>query len=80
MTECATISRDAERPKCSTSATRRPTCQMVQRPGGEIEGQAYGRGFFPLEAAHYDIPEKWTTNYLKHRLGEEMPNGDYRRG
>ena len=45
--------------------------------------QAYGRGFFPLESSlHYDIPEgeAWTTNYLKHRLGEEMPNDDYRRG
>ena len=44
---------------------------------------AYGRGFFPLESSlHYDIPEgeAWTTNYLKHRLGEEMPNDDYRRG
>ena len=46
-------------------------------------GQAYGRGFFPLESSlAYDIPEgeSWTTNYLRHRIGEEMPDSDYRRG
>ena len=46
-------------------------------------GQAYGRGFFPLESSTvYDIPEgeSWTTNYLRHRVGEEMPGSDYRRG
>lgn len=45
--------------------------------------QTYGRGFFPLETAlGYDIPEgeSWTTNYLRHRLGEEMGDEDYRRG
>lgn len=45
--------------------------------------QAYGRGFFPLESSlDYDIPEgeSWTTNYLRHKLGEEMSNEDYRRG
>jgi len=45
--------------------------------------QAYGRGFFPLESSlGYDIPEgeSWTTNWLKHRIGEEMPDEDYRRG
>lgn len=45
--------------------------------------QAYGRGFFPLETSMlYDIPEgeSWTTNWLQHRLGEEMSNEDYRRG
>ncbi len=45
--------------------------------------QAYGRGFFPLESSFdYDIPEceSWTTNWLKHRVGEEMPEDDYRRG
>jgi len=45
--------------------------------------QAYGRGFFPLETSlGYDLPEgeSWTTNWLKHRLGEEMPDEDYRRG
>ena len=45
--------------------------------------QAYGRGFFPLESSMgYDIPEgeSWTTNWLKHRLGEEMSDDDYRRG
>ena len=46
-------------------------------------GQAYGRGFFPLESSMvYDIPEgeSWTTNYLRHRVGEEMGDQDYRRG
>jgi hypothetical protein len=45
--------------------------------------QAYGRGFFPLESSMYvDIPEgeSWTTNWLQHRIGEEMSNEDYRRG
>ena len=45
--------------------------------------QAYGRGFFPLETSlSYDIPEgeSWTTNWLKHKVGEEMPDDDYRRG
>jgi len=45
--------------------------------------QAYGRGFFPLEGSFsYDIPESesWTTNWLKHKVGEEMPEDDYRRG
>lgn len=45
--------------------------------------QAYGRGFFPLETSlGYDIPEgeSWTTNWLRHKLGEEMSNEDYRRG
>jgi hypothetical protein len=45
--------------------------------------QAYGRGFFPLEASFmFDIPEceSWTMNWLKHKVGEEMPEDDYRRG
>ncbi|GHV48896.1 hypothetical protein FACS1894181_05970 [Bacteroidia bacterium] len=45
--------------------------------------QAYGHGFFPLETSmEHDIPEgeSWTTNYLQHRIGEEMSNEDYRRG
>ena len=45
--------------------------------------QAYGRGFFPLESSMaVDIPEgeSWTMNWLKHRIGEEMPDNDYRRG
>lgn len=45
--------------------------------------QAYGRGFFPLKTSlGYDIPEgeSWTTNWLKHRVGEEMSDEDYRRG
>ena len=45
--------------------------------------QAYGRGFYPLESSmDVDIPEgeSWTMNWLKHRIGEEMPESDYRRG
>ncbi len=45
--------------------------------------QAYGRGFFPLESSMaVDLPEgeSWTMNWLKHRIGEEMPESDYRRG
>jgi hypothetical protein len=45
--------------------------------------QAYGRGFLPLESSMtVDIPEgeSWTMNWLKHRIGEEMPESDYRRG
>jgi hypothetical protein len=45
--------------------------------------QAYGRGFFPLESSfEYDIPEceSWTMNWLRHKVGEEMPEEDYRRG
>jgi len=45
--------------------------------------QAYGRGLFPLESSMtVDIPEgeSWTMNWLKHRIGEEMPENDYRRG
>ena len=51
--------------------------------GVKSRSQAYGRGFFPLESSMgYDIPEgeSWTTNWLKHRVGEEMPDEDYRRG
>jgi hypothetical protein len=45
--------------------------------------QAYGRNFFPLESSFIiDIPESesWTMNWLKHKIGEEMPEDDYRRG
>ncbi len=45
--------------------------------------QAYGRGFWPLDSSlDYDIPEgeSWTTNWLRHRVGEEMGDEDYRRG
>lgn len=51
--------------------------------GVKSRAQAYGRGFFPLESSMYmDIPEgeSWTTNFLKHRPGEEMSETDYRRG
>ncbi len=45
--------------------------------------EIYGKGVFTLEGSFgCDIPEgeSWTTNWLKHRLGEEMPDMDYRRG
>ena len=51
--------------------------------GVKARAQAYGRGFYPLEnAMGYDIPEgeSWTTNWLKHKPGEEMSEMDYRRG
>ena len=51
--------------------------------GVKARAQAYGRGFYPLEnAMSYDIPEgeSWTTNWLKHKPGEEMSETDYRRG
>ena len=51
--------------------------------GVKSRAQAYGRGFLPLESSlGYDIPEgeSWTTNWLRHRLGEEMGDEDYRRG
>ena len=51
--------------------------------GVQSRAQAYGRGFFPLESSLcVDIPEgeSWTTNYLKHKPGEEMSETDYRRG
>ena len=51
--------------------------------GVKSRAQAYGRGFFPLESSlGYDLPEgeSWTTNWLKHKIGEEMGDEDYRRG
>ena len=51
--------------------------------GVKARAQAYGRGFYPLEnALGYDIPEgeSWTTNWLRHKPGEEMSETDYRRG
>ena len=51
--------------------------------GVKARAQAYGRGFYLLEnAIGYDIPEgeSWTTNWLKHKPGEEMSETDYRRG
>lgn len=55
----------------------------AREKGVKSRAQAYGRGFFQLEPSlEHDIPEgeSWTTNYLKHRLGEEMGDEDYRRG
>lgn len=57
--------------------------QWCRDKGVKSRAQAYGRGFFPLESSlSYDIPEgeSWTTNWLRHRLGEEMGDQDYRRG
>jgi len=57
--------------------------EWCRNQGVRSRAQAYGRGFFPLESSKgYDIPEgeSWTTNYLRHRVGEEMPESDYRRG
>jgi len=51
--------------------------------GVKARAQAYGRGFYPLEnAMGYNIPEgeSWTTNWLRHKPGEEMSETDYRRG
>ena len=55
----------------------------THRRGVLARVQAYGRGTFPLNSSLYcDIPEgeSWSTNWLKHRPGEEMSNEDYRRG
>lgn len=57
--------------------------EWCERQGVQSRAQAYGRGFFPLESSlGYDIPEgeSWTTNYLRHKVGEEMGDSDYRRG
>lgn len=54
-----------------------------RRLGVKSRAQAYGRNLFPLESSFsIDIPEceSWTTNWLKHKVGEEMPEDDYRRG
>ena len=51
--------------------------------GVKARAQAYGCGFFPLETSMtVDIPEgeSWTTNWLRHVVGEEMGDQDYRRG
>ena len=64
----------------------RYTCNFLQwcrEKGVKARAQAYGRGFWPLDSSlDYDIPEgeSWTTNWLKHRVGEEMGDEDYRRG
>ena len=57
--------------------------QWCKEKGVGSRAQAYGRGFFPLESSlGYDYPEgeSWTTNWLRHRIGEEMGDEDYRRG
>ena len=60
-----------------------PFMEWTHRRGVLARVQAYGRGTFPLNSSLYcDIPEgeSWSTNWLKHRPGEEMSNEDYRRG
>jgi hypothetical protein len=60
-----------------------PYIAWCHAQGVKARAQAYGRGFYPLEnAMDYDIPEgeSWTTNWLKHKPGEEMSEQDYRRG
>ena len=60
-----------------------PYIAWCHKLGVKARAQAYGRGFYPLEnAMGYDIPEgeSWTTNWLRHKPGEEMSESDYRRG
>ncbi len=60
-----------------------PFTEWAHRVGVLSRVECYGRGTFPLNSSLYcDIPEgeSWTTNYLKHRPGEEVSNEDYRRG
>ena len=57
--------------------------EWSKEKGVKTRAQAYGRGFFPLESSiGLDFPEgeSWTTNWLRHRIGEEMGDEDYRRG
>lgn len=57
--------------------------QWCRNIGVYSRAQSYGRGFYPESTSLcYDIPEgeSWTTNYLRHRPGFEMPDNDYRRG
>ena len=61
----------------------KPYTAWCRELGVKSRAQAYGRGFFPLESSFdFDIPESesWTMNWLKHKVGEEMPEEDYRRG
>ncbi|HOO99777.1 MAG TPA: glycosyl hydrolase [Bacteroidales bacterium] len=58
-------------------------CDWCKKLNVKSRAQAYGRDFYPLESSfHFDIPEceSWTMNWLKHKVGEEMPEDDYRRG
>ena len=66
-----------------TERFTQPYIDWCHALGVKARAQAYGRGFYPLEnAMGYDIPEgeSWTTNWLKHKPGEEMSETDYRRG
>ena len=57
--------------------------QWCKDQGVQSRAQGYGRGFDPMAASMVlDIPEgeSWTMNWLRHHLGEEMPDSDYRRG
>jgi hypothetical protein len=60
-----------------------PYVDWCKKLNVKSRAQAYGRSFFPLESSfYYDIPESesWTMNWLKHKVGEEMSEDDYRRG
>ena len=57
--------------------------QWANEHGVLSRAQAYGCGFFIEESSMMvDIPEgeSWTTNWLRHVVGEEMGDEDYRRG
>jgi hypothetical protein len=57
--------------------------EWCRKLGIQSRLEAYGRGTFPLEGSmEPDIPEceSWTTNWLWHKIGEEMSEKDYRRG
>ena len=57
--------------------------QWAREHGVKSRAQGYGCGFFIEETSMgLDIPEgeSWTTNWLRHVVGEEMGDEDYRRG
>ena len=57
--------------------------QWARDHGVKSRAQGYGCGFFIEETSMgLDIPEgeSWTTNWLRHVVGEEMGDEDYRRG
>ena len=57
--------------------------EWCRAQGVKSRAQGYGCGFFIEETSlGLDIPEgeSWTTNWLRHRIGEEMGDEDYRRG
>jgi len=61
----------------------KPYVEWCHKLNVKARAQAYGRNLYPLESSlYYDIPEceSWTMTWLRHRLGEEMSEEDYRRG